>query len=1459
MVKYLLISLGCLGLTAALLLLANRTVISRVDILRDSLLVRLEAAAGYRIQVGSLSPSLLRGLEIRNLRILDSGDGEILSFSLLRVSYSLFKLFGKRPLSALTRISVDNSYFRFDPEKETALIDLFQRFQTSSSGGFDPADLEGVEFTGRNLNFALVYQGREFSLSRAFFSLRSRENQFEFSLRGNLAALEGQAEGFRTDVQLSGLLAPGGRRGEAVFALTHLASSYLDSGSLSFQMAWEDKEITLRKNRDRLPFDLSLSYDLDRRTGVFDFAADKFIPSNYFHFGPALDQAAQWMNLSLSGDLEGRFDLEGGDLDYRGNLNLTLPRNRVLPLPMSLEAVFSGNRDSADFTRLRVRTRRGSLGFTGRVDMNHLFPTPTGWLTLEDVEAGGRKFSGNFRLSQQGQDYILSARSLDYGALRLGETSLTLHFRGNDTLELSFSCRSEVDWENRLTLEASLLLGRDSPLGVPGFRFFTWPARGAPRVSAGTLNRSLLGREPFLECRGEIQDFPLSGLGALLLPDFTGLWREELCLGGEGFFSSNFSQFSFSLSNLKLQDHGAPDRYLRVSLSGNESALAFRSLEAAWGARKLTGTGEASWDKTGRTNLALGLQYRDQPYQIGGVFIPGKTLHLTGQGGLEGAVFFDSGGLNFTLRTEELPLPQERGLLYLSLNCRGGFPSSGGGAVFLNRSRISGLPSLTGEARDASLTLSGRFTEGDSLIYDLVYEDSFSPLRGEGSFSYDISASQPNLSGWIQFTGPGNGQEAHTLRVLCRDGGIEAELASANLPLQRLGTLPVEGFLTSRITLSGELKDPDISLNLDLRQGQFLGRPLSLGIGLTLLPETAAFHRFQGEWGVQRFWLTSGSWVFDQGKLALAGRGEGRFQNGPVSADFKLDLNSRPLSGKWDLGRVFREDFQGNVGLSDIALNGKRINPWDIVFIRNGEDLRLRGGPEDSLLGSLKRDSEFSLSLSSRLPVSFNARGRILQGNIEAELTQILIDFERVSEFWTIPVLNLRRGQARGNLSLSGLLQDPDIFGSLACTGLQARLNILDTPLIIQETLIRAEQKSFYLEQAVVQAEQGRALMDGEIVLDHFAPLSYELHLKTIEREDPFLQFQFPGINLGGQVQGSLDVEGDSTAILLKGDILLHTAAVTLNNVERQSRGPGRLDMQIDLTLNLGNNITFYWPNQDTPVIRAYARGNEALAINYDTGNESFSIRGRVSLRGGEIVFINRNFYLQEGALILNETQDQFDPLLNARALIREVDPNGQLIRIYLVAENMSLFRFNPRFESDPPRSSQDIMAMLGGGLLQDSGEEGFSYRPVINIAADFLSNLAVFRRFENTVARYLGLDVFSVRSQLVPNLILGRMEPSATTLNVQESGITRYLDNTTLFGGKYFGDFFLQGILQMDYYGATQEGLRYASRFNMDVEIVLEWDSPLAKIEFGLYPNFTDPEKHPLSTSLSLSWSFSY
>jgi hypothetical protein len=328
----------------------------------------------------------------------------------------------------------------------------------------------------------------------------------------------------------------------------------------------------------------------------------------------------------------------------------------------------------------------------------------------------------------------------------------------------------------------------------------------------------------------------------------------------------------------------------------------------------------------------------------------------------------------------------------------------------------------------------------------------------------------------------------------------------------------------------------------------------------------------------------------------------------------------------------------------------------------------------------------------------------------------------------------------------------------------------------------------------------------------------------------------------------------------IEGNISISDFTITMQDKTPRLR-QSKQQYRVDLDIRTGTNVQFLWPRSNLPILRAYLNTGQQLLIDYRSDPERYTIRGDVELRGGELYYIQRNFYLTDGAIHLNEDENAFNPLVELRARLREIDNTGRPVTIYLIVENEPLKSFTPRFESQPALSTTEIMQLLGAQIYSQFASGRADLTSALLLTGDVVSQFGLIRSFEQQMKETLRLDLFSIRTQMIQNVILDRVlnQPIEGEAAQRLSPAERYLDNTTLFLGKYLGnDLFLEGMLQLRRTPMLDDEFE-DRQLDVHMEIGLEWQTPLFLLNFSVNPDFGDPVQSIYNTSLGFSWDYSY
>jgi hypothetical protein len=325
-------------------------------------------------------------------------------------------------------------------------------------------------------------------------------------------------------------------------------------------------------------------------------------------------------------------------------------------------------------------------------------------------------------------------------------------------------------------------------------------------------------------------------------------------------------------------------------------------------------------------------------------------------------------------------------------------------------------------------------------------------------------------------------------------------------------------------------------------------------------------------------------------------------------------------------------------------------------------------------------------------------------------------------------------------------------------------------------------------------------------------------------------------------------VRGDEVSTHVEGKLTANQCRIALVRPEEPPGAAQDVPLWIDLKIAAGRGVEFYWPALNFPVVHTYAKQGDQVNVVLDGDTGQVTLTGNVDIRGGEIFYFDRSFYLKRGNIRFDSSLGEVDPWINAQAEIRERDQNNEEIRIYLEANNR-LSLFSPRFYSDPVHTDLEIMSIIGGNVFSRYGNAGFGLSAVM-MTSDIVGQFGLLAPFERAVRRLLDLDLFSIRTQFLQSVLIGRLLGDSSV-----SGSLNPLDNTTLSLGKYVGtDLFVQALVRFQ----TIQAVNSTYDIQTEGELRLEWTTPFFLLEWTFTPKH--PENLFLSdNSIGLSWKFSY
>ena len=357
------------------------------------------------------------------------------------------------------------------------------------------------------------------------------------------------------------------------------------------------------------------------------------------------------------------------------------------------------------------------------------------------------------------------------------------------------------------------------------------------------------------------------------------------------------------------------------------------------------------------------------------------------------------------------------------------------------------------------------------------------------------------------------------------------------------------------------------------------------------------------------------------------------------------------------------------------------------------------------------------------------------------------------------------------------------------------------------------------------------------------------------------------GVNLSGLLAhglaaGRLIVAMEDMVLSINGDLTAHSTEISLNanemaaakNAPVQDEGP--ITTITDMSIKSGRRVEFFWPSADFPVLQANADMGTGIHVTSNSSSNRFTLTGNVKLRSGDIFYLERNFYIREGTLFFKETETDFNPKISARAEIRDRNEEGP-VTVSLIIDNAPLMSFTPRFESNPPLSQIEIFSLLGQNPLGEESQRNIA----ASAAIDSLAQFTVIQRLQRMVRDFLGLDMLSVRTQLLQNVVIQAAGAQPTQSREDNPNIDKpyrignYFDNSTVYIGKFFGaELFGQAMLTVKY----DENKLDMGGIILEPELGIEMRNPLFDVRFNMIP--LHPENWFVNdVSFSLIWRRSF
>ncbi|MBO4547163.1 MAG: translocation/assembly module TamB domain-containing protein [Treponema sp.] len=293
------------------------------------------------------------------------------------------------------------------------------------------------------------------------------------------------------------------------------------------------------------------------------------------------------------------------------------------------------------------------------------------------------------------------------------------------------------------------------------------------------------------------------------------------------------------------------------------------------------------------------------------------------------------------------------------------------------------------------------------------------------------------------------------------------------------------------------------------------------------------------------------------------------------------------------------------------------------------------------------------------------------------------------------------------------------------------------------------------------------------------------------------------------------------------------------------------MEVDVDLKIRAAQRVQISY----STFLRAVVVPGSEIEVSYSSEDKRMLLDGDVPIRSGEIVYLNSSFYIKSAEIHFNSNEESFDPRVSVLAECKTRDENGENVTITLQVDKQRLSKLSPHLSSSPARSEREIMEILGGMLTSNSNNAAY----LALATGDYALQSVLVRRLENALRDFFKFDIFSVRTNVVQNAVKQSVSRNSSG---SDNLAGNYLDGTTVYIGKYFGEaIFADAMLRLDY-DKNRRGSDYTyDGISFRPELGFELAAPFAKIRWSVSPDLESIRNMKIveNTALTLSWKFNF
>ena len=1482
----------CIFIFLALLAVSNRLLLPiynkagfQIQGTMQSVQDGLKEKTGLAISYKSLSPSILSGINLNGIVLYDSESGEeVASVGRLSLGYSLKSLFSKNVASSFESLVLRDVTITIDRGKNDLWLNALARSRNADNPGLENVKLDGdfvksfleslnledvnlkLSSDARIYRLRIIYRDKqndvscEADISKAFLSANG-SNKIDALVSGSFAVnVFGQK--IYGALDFSSMIPRSLDGSSAVLRFSNLNAGDYRVRYVGFLAEYKDRKFTFKMLPSVRNVYAETSVDFESGNIVASLFSDGFNLGNLAQSNRSDKITASLFSMNFSLNAAASWNYKTGVFDYSSTGDIFVPGS-VIPVEKFqsdtlVSYSFSGNEKSIDVPYLKTSGERYNLNFEGAYDFTTM--QPSGTLAIESVTLpNGGEISTEIYIDKLESGFTCFAPQifLDQNVFTAAQLNV---LPSADSWDWTFEVS---DYSHESEPGTVSIFGSWSPqtkAAQASLSFNTIYLDSIVRTSAFFAEESM---KPLLTAASEaVQSFIFS------------------C---DTFASGVGKNFSFSAPYAIVANTSRDDQMLILEADGNEDTFQLSRLEFVFGGQKLLMDGLVERFPESDERLLSGrLELNGIPYNFSGVSSKDR-LEINSEYGLRFAFGTDTSGAEaviegafaaagFPIRVNERTFEISTETTF-SYSLESGFNAS---APYFDSRFLEGTSDL-----NPSLSFSASIGKGAAHFESISYSDTVSTLNGSGSVVYNFDKRILQNADYNFFLENSLGLEKvsldgtiiNSLQTPLSVGSILSGSFAKNLffTLQlNIDSLRSERFfagssesdsVNANVTMQGSVSNPFVSLDIPRAVLTVQNKPLTFNAQAVIEDKVFSLQKASADWGDTE--ITGILANFDQ-----------KSWDGNLSFNIKTNFFGRILNAK--AGAVIKAESPVEDGAPkafSVSLDAEEIKSvqkgkqkpekFHVGILKMQDDFFLSSSPNIGINGSVTDYRDVSISVRNDAPFNLNVNGSVGRNFLDLKVSDIQINPRVVLDSLGIDLVRIYKGLAVGGFELKGSPLNPSFHGQIDVPN--AEFNFpnffkkrASTPLV---SLIMSGSQ-FYTEPTRCQLQGQPIDVTVNVQMNRLAFESLDVRVQTIGNEYVPLNLNLSEMHVKGDFLADMTISLENDTIGVSGELTAKNAnaefgATRLNEIisglklsDSDDDDDNGYPVDVSLRIKTGPRVQISY----TTFLRAVVVPGSEIEVTYIGEDKRLLLDGEVPIRSGEIVYLNSSFYIKEGEIHFSDDDEIFDPNISIVAECKTRDEDSEPVTITLSVEKQHLSNLKPRLSASPAKSEREIMEILGG-IITANADSAAAFALA---TGDYAIQTVVIRRLENALRDFFNFDIFSVRTMVVQNAVKQSVRNSSSSGNLAGN----YLDGTTVYIGKYFGDsLFADAMLRLDY-DKNRGNNDYAyDGIAFKPELGFELAAPFAKIRWSVSPDLESILNMKIveNTALTLSWKFNF